>query len=116
MPLAVDAYAAQHHGVQGRRQAQSVWVHLVSICAILERGRTPADGIRVKQELLRDDPVFAWLEPPGDPGSATLLDVAAASGAEAAPAVHAWARSVWDAWSAHRGALRALTDEVAPPR
>ena len=116
MPLAVDAYAAQHHGVEGRRQAQSVWVHLVSICAIVERGRTPVEGIRLKQEMLRDDPVFAWLEPPLDPGPVTLLDVAAASSAEVAQAVRRWAMSVWDAWSGHRIAIRARTDEVAPRR
>jgi hypothetical protein len=115
MPLAVDAYAAQHHGREGRRQAQSVWVHLVSICAILERGRTPIDGIRLKQDLLRDDPVFPWLEPPADPGPATLLDVAAA-GADAVSAVNAWAASVWSAWSAYHDLIRARTDEVAPRR
>jgi hypothetical protein len=116
MPLAVDAYAAQHHGLEGRRQAQSVWAHLVSICAILERGRTPADGIRVKQDLLRPDPVFAWLEPPADPGPVTVLDVAAASGLEIADVVRRWARAVWDAWSVHHPAIRARSDEVAPRR
>jgi Family of unknown function (DUF5946) len=116
MALAVDAYAAQHHGIAGRRQAQSVWVHLVSLCAILERGLAPFDGIRLKQDLLRDDPVFAWLEPPGDPGPATVLDVAAAVPGEAAMAVRRWARSVWDAWSAHHEAIRALADGVAPRR
>jgi len=116
MPLAVDAYAAQHHGVEGRRQAQSVWAHLVSICAILERGRTPLEGIRVKQDLLRDDPGFAWLEPPQDPGAVTLLEVAAASGPEVAATVRRWAISVWDAWSGYRDLVRARTDEVAPRR
>lgn len=115
-PLAVDAYAAQHHGAEGRRQAQSVWVHLVSLCAVLERGREPVDGIRLKQDLLRDDPVFAWLEPPLDPGPITVLDVAATSGPEAAGVVRRWAASVWDAWSAHRDAIRARTDETAPRR
>jgi hypothetical protein len=116
MPLAVDAHAAQHHGVEGRRQAQSVWVHLVSLCSILERGRTPFGGIRIKQDLLRDDPVFAWLQPPAEPGDVTVLDVAAASGPEVAAAVRRWAQSVWDAWSAHRDAIRARTDEFAPRR
>jgi hypothetical protein len=116
IPLAVDAYATQHHGIEGRRQAQSVWAHLVSICAILERGRAPIDGIRIKQDLLRDDPVFPWLEPPADPGPATVLDVAGVSGPEAAAAVRRWAESVWDAWSACRDAIRARADVVAPRR
>lgn len=113
-PLAVDAYAAQHHGVEGRRQAQSVWAHLVSLCAILERGRAPVDGIRLKQDLLRHDPVFAWLAPPVDPGSMTVLDVPATPGPEAVAAVRRWAQAVWESWSTHHEVIRARTDEVAP--
>jgi hypothetical protein len=95
MPLAVDAYAAQHPGVEGRRSAQSVWVHLVSLCAILERGSSPADGIRHKQDLLRHDPVFSWLLPPSDPGVVTVLDVAgSAGGPPTAATVRRWAASV----------------------
>jgi hypothetical protein len=107
MPLAVDAYAAQHHGVEGRRQAQSVWVHLVSICLVLEHGWSPVAGIRAKQLLLEHDPVFSWLPPPADPGPLTVLDVASVSGEEAAVAVRRWAASVWDAWSGHQDAIRA---------
>lgn len=108
MPLAIDAYAAQHPGLEGRRQAQSVWVHLVSICAILEHGLLPADGIRLKHEMLRDDPVFRWLEPPTDPGPVTVLD-AAAAGLDLGAVVERWAASVWAAWSAHHGAIRERT-------
>jgi hypothetical protein len=114
MPLAVDAYAAQHPGVEGRRQAQSVWAHLVSLCAILERRSSPADGIRVKQDLLRHDPVFAWLAPPPDPGTVTVLDVAGTAGQATAAAVRRWATSVWAAWSAHHYAIRDRADEVVP--
>jgi len=116
MPLAVDAYTAQHHGNPGRRQAQSVWVHLVSLCAILERGRSPVDGIRLKQDLLRDDPVFDWLAPPADPGAVTVLDVTGTAGEATTAAVRRWAASVWEAWSAHRAAIRARADELAPQR
>jgi Family of unknown function (DUF5946) len=108
MPLAIDAYAAQHPGLEGRRQAQSVWVHLVSLCAILERGLAPADGIRLKHEMLRDDPVFRWLEPPADPGPVTILD-AAAAGDDLRAVVERWAASVWEAWAAHHGAIRQRT-------
>ena len=109
MPLAIDAYAAQHPGLEGRRQAQSVWVHLVSICAILERGLAPADGIRLKHEMLRDDPVFPWLAPPADPGSVTVRDATAASADELGAVVRRWAAAVWEAWAAHHGAIRERT-------
>jgi hypothetical protein len=112
-PLAVDAYAAQHPGVAGRRQAQSVIVHLASICLVLERGFAPADGIRAKQLLLARDPVFDWLEPPASPGSITVLDAAAASGANDGAVVQAWAASVWEAWAAHHAFLRATADRAA---
>jgi hypothetical protein len=112
MPLAVDAYAAQHHGVEGRRQAQSVWVHLVSLCLVLERGWAPVEGIRAKQRLLERDPVFVWLFPPDDPGPVTVLDAAAVSGVDAADAVRRWAASVWDAWRLHQPAIRARADEL----
>jgi hypothetical protein len=114
MPLAVDAYAAQHPGAEGRRQAQSTWVHLVSLCAIIERGRAPVEGIRLKQDLLRGDLAFPRLEPPVDPGPVTVLDVASAPGPEAAAAVWRWAGSVWGAWAAHHAVIRARTDELVP--
>lgn len=109
MPLAVDAYAAQHPGVPGRRQAQSVWVHLVSLCAILERGLAPADGVRLKHEMLRDDPVFPWLAPPGEPGAVTVLDVAAATAEDVGAVVRRWAGAVWEAWAPHHALIRQRT-------
>ncbi len=114
MPVAVDAYAAQHPGVRGRRQAQSVWCHLVSICLVVERGWTPAQGIRAKQRLLEHDAPFPWLEPPIDPGAVTVLDVATAPAPASASLVRTWARSVWDAWVAHHAAIRSRADELAP--
>ncbi len=109
VPLAIDAYAAQHPGLEGRRQAQSVWVHLVSLCAILEQGLVPADGIRLKHEMLRDDPVFRWLAPPADLGAITALDAAAAPAEELGGVVRRWAASVWAAWAAHHAAIRERT-------
>jgi hypothetical protein len=109
MPLAVDAYAAQHPGREGRRQAQSAWVHLVSLCAILERGLAPFDGISLKHEMLRDHPDFAWLAPPADPGSITVLDAAAAATDELGAVVRRWAQVVWESWSTHHPAIRART-------
>jgi hypothetical protein len=108
LPLAVDAYAAQHPGVRGRRQAQSVVVHLVSICLVLEHGLTPADGIRAKQVLLADDPVFDWLEPPPDPGAVTVLVITAEGAVDPALGARTWAESVWQAWSAHHRVIRPL--------
>ena len=80
-PLAVDVYAVQHPGLAERRAIQSVWVHLVSLCLILEHGRLPADGIRAKQRLLAGARTFARLEPPTGRYAMTVLDVAAVTDA-----------------------------------
>src|SRR5512139_2854537 len=42
--LTVDAYAVQHPGTTDRRAVQSVAVHLISLCFVLERGSTPAEA------------------------------------------------------------------------
>ncbi len=112
MALAVDAYMAQHPGTDGRRQAQSVAVHLASICLVLELGRTPAEGIRAKQVLLVRDPIFEWLQPPSDLGAVTILDVLKVPEATLPDAVQDWATVVWQAWSAHHATIRPLAEQA----
>lgn len=106
-PLAVDVYAVQHPGLAERRAIQSVWVHLVSLCLILEHGRLPADGIRAKQQLLAGARTFARLEPPAGRYVMTVLDVAAVTDPEAvSEAVRRWAEVTWETWRAHDPAVR----------
>ena len=106
-PLAVDVYAVQHPGAAERRAIQSVWVHLVSLCLILERGRTAADGIRAKQRLLAGPRTFSRLEAPTTRYAITVLDVAAVADPDAVPAtVRRWAGVTWEAWRAHHPAIR----------
>ena len=111
-PLAIDAYAAQHPGDPGRRQAQSVTVHLVSLCLVLEHGWDAADTTHAKRALVQDDPVFPWLEPPRSSGDITIADVLVARPGRADEVVERWARSVWDAWSAHREVIERHAAEV----
>lgn len=107
-PLAVDVYAVQHPGLAERRAIQSVWVHLVSLCLILERGRSPADGIRAKQQLLAGARTFSRLESLAGRYAMTVLDVAAVTDPAAVPeAVRRWAEVTWEAWHAHHPAVRA---------
>ncbi len=106
-PLAVDVYAVQHPGLVERRAIQSVWVHLVSLCLVLEHGRSPADGIRAKQEMLAGRREFSWLEPPPAPYRLTVLDIAAITEPNAVPAaVRRWAEATWQAWRVHHDAVR----------
>ena len=116
-PLAVDVYAVQHPGLAERRAIQSVWVHLVSLCLILERGRSPADGIRAKQRLLAGERSFARLEPPPPRYTMTVLDIAAVADPDAVPdAVRRWADVTWAAWRAHHAAVRARVESLGVTR
>ena len=56
--LAVDAYMAQHPGVPGRQASQSVWVHLVGLCLVLEHGLDPLFSARAKAEVAAPDATF----------------------------------------------------------
>lgn len=57
--LSVHAYAVQHHGVPGRRQAQSVDVHLMVLATVIERGWTTAATVDAMPGWLSSRPV--WL-------------------------------------------------------
>ena len=99
--LAVDAHALQHpedHGVKNNA------FHLIRLCWLLEHGGDPAigQGPRWLQAQFDGTPELPILEPPVDRGQVTIADVhGAASADEHAARVYRWARSVWQAWSAH---------------
>jgi hypothetical protein len=102
----VDAYAVQHPGKPGRREAQSVHVHLASLCLGLERGFDAQARRQAMQLLLRWRPAFAWLEPPAFANTLTVADVAACrTPARRIETIAAWAASVWEAWKPHRTAV-----------
>jgi len=111
--LTVDAYAVQHPGVEERRSAQSVAIHLVGLCLTLERGRGPLELPRLRQRLAAPKRIFPWLEPPTSRGTLTVVDVhKAATPAEHRERVYEWARSAWEAWAAHHAQVRAWADEL----
>jgi hypothetical protein len=102
----VDVYAVQHPGLAERRAIQSVWAHLVSLCLILERGRSPTDGIRAKQQLLAGSRAFSRLEPPVGSYAMTVLDMTSVEEEAVPREVHRWADVTWAAWRAHHAAVR----------
>ncbi len=108
--LSVDAYMAQHPSRGSRAAVQSVWVHLVGLCLVIERGVAPTHVARVMAQLTRFKRASDWLEPPLLEGI-TAKDVASATGPEEhAQATRRWAEFVWGAWRPHYAAIRALTD------
>lgn len=105
LQLTVDAYAVQHPGAPERRSAQSVALHLVTLCLVVERGADPGSGPRVHRRLTRG-PGFHWLEPPRPNGHLTVASVhGAPSAAEHRRRVRAWAADVWRAWAEHHDAV-----------
>ncbi len=109
----MDAYAVQHPGVPERRSSQSVWVHLVSLCLIVEHGWSPATGISAKQRLLAHQRRWDWLEPLVDQGPVTILDLLPVSDPGVfATEVRRWGEAIWEAWSSQRSVVRARTQEL----
>lgn len=102
----VDVYAVQHPGVEGRRQRQSVAVHLIGLCQWLEYGMTANDLNPMTQHLASEKRDWPWLDPPRS-YALTVLDVLRGTDAEShGRLVRAWAESTWKAWSAHQSRVR----------
>jgi Family of unknown function (DUF5946) len=107
--LSVDAYAVQHPGVPERRSIQSVAIHLMGLCMVLERGwPTTAATARLGRLVERARP--SWLEPPHPNGTLTVEHPLAAASDQHAARVREWAADVWQAWSPHHSQVNAWLD------
>lgn len=116
--LTVDAYAAQHPHSPNRRNRQSVALHLMSLCVVLERGATLEQATHViaahAATARTRGSEFPWLEPPVSPAALTVVEVAAAQDPrEHVKRVKAWAASVWQQWEASHGQIREWLDTAA---
>lgn len=106
--LTVDAYAVQHPGQPSPQSIQSVAIHLISLCLILEHGVDLQRATQAMQILAKDKGRFVWLSPPASLGAVTVAKVRAATNIEEhREQVRAWASSAWEAWSAHHATIRA---------
>jgi hypothetical protein len=114
--LAEDTYAVQHPGTPDRRCVQSVAVHLMGLCVLLERD---GEARRLAPVLGRRPPRptldLHWLAPPPRNGRLTVRDaLRAGSGDAHGEAVEAWARDVWRAWRPHHATVRRWLDASRP--
>ncbi|MGH8398309.1 MAG: DUF5946 family protein [Gammaproteobacteria bacterium] len=106
----VDAYAVQHPGQPSAQSIQSVAVHLIRLCPLLERG---LDMQRANTAMLAaaapaSKSHYVWLTPPPSLGSMTVAEVHKAKNVEEhMRLVHAWAASAWSAWSPHHATIHA---------
>jgi hypothetical protein len=112
----VDAYAVQHPGSPSPQGIQSVAVHLMSLCTLIEGGSTTTWAREIIREAVRIKGRFVWLQPPPSMGPVTVADVWGAKGAaEHEKAVMAWARSAWESWSPHHATIRTWCAMIRAP-
>jgi Family of unknown function (DUF5946) len=112
--LVVDAYMAQHPGDgQDRRDRQSVFVHLIALCGLLERSVPPDRVTRLLGPVVRSRPDFPVLARPVDPGAVTLLRMVGAVDLDDYGArAREWASAVWDSWAHHHALIRAALSDA----
>ncbi|MFI4921761.1 MAG: DUF5946 family protein [Gammaproteobacteria bacterium] len=105
--LGVDAYAVQHPGHPSPQTIQSVAVHLIRLCMLLERGLPMERANDAMLKASEREDLYRWLEPPLSRGSVTVADVRHADNVEAhMTAVRRWAESAWTAWAPHHSTVR----------
>jgi len=108
--LSVDTYAVQHPGRPSPQSVQSVALHLISLCLILEQGLDFGDATDAIRAAADAKGRFTWLTPPPLRGALTIADVVGATtGQEHQRRVRAWAASAWSAWAAHHSVVRSWT-------
>ena len=115
--LTVDAYAVTHPGVPGPQSTPSVWIHLLTLCFVLERRWPVEQAIRLRRAAADAFRGWPWLAPPESMGDVTAFDVAAAialgDGSSAISMTRRWVDGAWSAWAAHHAAIRARADFLA---
>jgi uncharacterized protein DUF5946 len=112
--LTVDAYAVTHPGVAGPQSTPSVWIHLLTLCFILERGWPVDRAIALRRAAADSFDGWPWLQPPTSMGVVTAVDVAEAMDPDAAAGlVRGWVEGAWMAWSVHHPAIRARADRLS---
>lgn len=113
--LTVDSYAVQHPGQPSPQSIQSVGLHLVSLCLVLEHGIPMSETTAVLRHGASRKAELCWLEPPLSRGDITTVDVHAAKDADThVQRVWDWAGAVWLAWSQHRHIVKTWTRRFAP--
>jgi len=105
-PLANDAYAVQHPGGQSRQAIQSVGIHLVRLCLVLEYDLPPERANDAALAAARRKHEFFWLERPTDMGAITVADFQGITGEKHKALLRAWAGSAWEAWASHHATVR----------
>jgi hypothetical protein len=90
-----------------------VAVHLISLCATLERGLPAEKSIDLIRRAVGHPDLWTWLAPHTPIGSLTVADVIAApTPRERASIARMWAEDVWLAYSDHHSTVRRWLDQI----
>jgi hypothetical protein len=113
----VDAYAASHGGDgTARRDRQSVFIHLMAICAVTERGIGAPRRIALLQRATAGHPDFPLLARPAGHPSLSFTHLLGAGDADAYDTcAREWAAAVWAFWAPEHARIRAAVDAAMIP-
>ena len=108
----VDTYAVQHPGRPSHKSSQSVGVHLIALCLLIERKRSVKYATSALGQAA-DELSFFWLEPPVTEYEMTIADVLPSESAtHHIQAVRDWATSTWRRWEQHHEQVRLWADKL----
>jgi hypothetical protein len=110
--VVVDAYAAQHPGDGSRVAAQSVGLHLMTLCLFLEHGADPVHGTALHQKMI-GRPDYRALTPVGA-AALTVADMPVDGPVEVARrAAYDWGSAVWQLYAADHDTVRGWLRDCA---
>lgn len=111
--LIVDAYAASHGGDgTERRDRQSVCIHLIALCAVIDGAQTPGARVALLQRLTRRKVDWPVLNRPPEVPALSHTHAAGAAGIDDyTQRAREWAGAVWSFWSPEHDRIRALRDK-----
>lgn len=113
--IVVDAYAASHGGDGSqRRDRQSVFIHLMAICAVTERGMSTPARMALLHRVTADQPDFPRLERPAHHPAQAFTDLLDADNLDAYDRLaRRWAAAVWTFWTPEQPRIRSALDAMA---
>lgn len=113
--LVVDAYMAQHPGDgHDRRDRQSVFFHLASICALTARSLPLGFASKLLSRVTEGWHEFPLLRRSSGPGALNVLHMRGAADLDDDTSrAQEWAAAVWDSWREQHDLIRSALDELA---
>ena len=113
----VDAYAAQHHGIEEPRAIRSVCIHLLVLHGIFKRGKKAGDAMWIRQRVLRNRGApFHWLTPPPAGEALSVRHLFPGGGVVQVASRAEYVRSVYDSYARlHGGQLEEWYESFVVP-